>query len=265
MHTLPSLKKDLRSLGLKRGMSVIVHTSFGKIGDVNGGPVGLIYALEETVTLSGNVVMPTMSANLTGPAEWYSAEVPRSRWQEIQRTMPAYDKRFSPTHKMGIVPEVFRKQRGVARSNHPAVSFAAWGGKARQIVRNHDFDFPTGKGTPLYRLYGLNGYVLLIGVDHRVNTSLHLAENLAGTEILGWHWEGSPILVNGERKWKRWRELNLGDGDKFAAVGKSFEQSHRALLHKGKVGDAVTYLLPMRDLVDYAIDVWRNEKGVAKA
>lgn len=62
MHTIPSLKKDIKNLGLSRGMSVIVHTSFSKVGDVNGGPAGLILALEETVTQLGNIVMPTMSS-----------------------------------------------------------------------------------------------------------------------------------------------------------------------------------------------------------
>ena len=262
MHTIPSLKKDLYRLGLKRGMSVIVHSSFSEVGQVNGGPVGLILALEETVTPSGNVVMPTMSANLTDPAEWYSSSVARSQWQEIKRTMPAYDKRFTPTHKMGIVAEVFRKQPCVVRSNHPACSFAAWGDKSPQLMRNHMLDFPTGKNTPLHRMYRLNGYILLIGVDHRVNTSLHLAENFVGAEILGWHWEGSPLLVTGKKKWKRWRELNLGGGDKFDIIGKSFEKSNPALVNSGTVGNAASCLLPMRNLVDYAVDVWKKDDAV---
>lgn len=259
MHTIPSLKMDFRNLGLSRGMSVIVHTGFSKVGDVNGGPAGLILALEETVTPIGNIVMPTMSANLTDPAEWYSSKVPQSEWQEIKRTMPVYDKRFSPTHKMGIVAEVFRKQPGVVRSNHPAVSFAAWGEKAQHIVRNHKLDFPTGKGTPLHRLYRLNGRILLIGVDHRVNTSLHLAENLIGSEIRGWHWEASPVTVDGRKKWKRWRELNLEGGDWFAALGESFKESCPSLVHRGKVGNAVSCILPMRQLVDFAVEVWRKD------
>ena len=259
MHTIPSLKKDFKNLALSRGMSVIVHTSFSKVGDVNGGPAGLILALEETVTQKGNIVMPTMSANLTDPAEWYSSKVPNSEWQEIKRTMPAYDKRFSPTHKMGIVAEVFRKQPGVVRSDHPAVSFSAWGEKARHIVRNHKLDFPTGEGTPLHRLYKLNGRILLIGVDHRASTSLHLAENLLGAEIRGWHWEASPVMVDGKRKWKRWREINLEGGDWFAALGESFEESYPPLVHRGEVGNASSCLLPIWELVNFAVEVWRKE------
>ena len=64
-------------------MSVIVHTSFSKVGQVNGGPAGIILALEEIITLSGNVVMPTMTANLTDPAEWYSPSVPPNKLREV--------------------------------------------------------------------------------------------------------------------------------------------------------------------------------------
>ena len=52
-------------------MSVIVHTSFSKVGQVEGDPAGIILTLEEIITLSGTAVMPIMTGSLTDPAEWH--------------------------------------------------------------------------------------------------------------------------------------------------------------------------------------------------
>lgn len=80
---------------------------------------------------------------------------------------------------MGVIPDTFRKQRGVMRSSHPQVSFAAWGANAGDIVTGHDLDNGLGEHSPLARIYDRHGWVLLLGVGHERNTSLHLSEHRA--------------------------------------------------------------------------------------
>lgn len=68
---------------------------------------------------------------------------------------------------------------GARRSDHPARSFAAVGKHAEYLTGNHDLSHIFGQNSPLDKLYELDGYVLLIGVGHDKNTSLHLAETRA--------------------------------------------------------------------------------------
>ena len=77
---------------------------------------------------------------------------------------------------MGAVAEMFRKWPGTLRSDHSARSVAANGKYAEYLTTGHDLSNIFGEGSPIGKLYELDGYVLLIGVGYDKNTSLHLAD-----------------------------------------------------------------------------------------
>ena len=60
---------------------------------------------------------------------------------------------------MGKIAEMFRLWPGAVRSEHPARSFAAFGANAEYLVKDHDLSNIFGKGSPLDKLYNLDGYV----------------------------------------------------------------------------------------------------------
>ncbi len=248
INTEKTLVRDLKSLGLAAGDTIIVHTAFGKIGWVNGGPEALINALKSVVTESGTIVM-TAQANLSDPALWIAPPVPKSTWAEIRRTMPAYNPKTTPTVGQGIVPEYFRTLPGVVRSGHPAISFTAWGKGSKRLMAGHTTKADFGEASPLGKLYRANAKVLLIGTNYRSCTALHLAEIRSGT--ITFSRQGSPMMVDGKRKWV-WYQESDAQTDDFAACGQAFERKHRAAVTKARIGKAPSRLAHLPTLVDFA-------------
>ncbi len=164
-NTVSSLVNDFKSIGIKEGMTLLVHSSLSSLGWVCGGPVAVILALEEVLTVNGTLIMPTHSSDYSDPAEWCNPPVPETWWDIIRNEMPLFDKNLTPTREMGKIAETFRKQNGVIRSNHPGLSFAAWGRNKEYILQDEHYDFSLNEKSPLGRIYELNGNILLLGVD----------------------------------------------------------------------------------------------------
>jgi len=254
--TKDSIKEDLQAIGVKPGMLLLVHSALSKMGWVSGGPVAVILALEEILGPDGTLVMPTHSGDLSDPEEWSNPPVPQE-WKEIIRqTMPPFDPELTPTRGMGRIVETFRNQQDVLRSDHPHMSFAAWGKYASLITDNHSLDFSLGEDSPLARIYDLEGWILLLGVEYDSNTSLHLAEFRADFDGKEEIKQGAPVMVDGKRQWVRiidWDEHS----ENFVELGKAYRQASGTLV-EGKIGMADSLLIPQRELVDFGVN-WMNE------
>ena len=253
------LKQDLldtfEELGVEAGQTVMVHCSLSSLGFVCGGPQVVIEALMEAVGPDGTIMMPTQSWKNLDPSSGVHWEEPEEWWQLIRENWPAYDKAITPTNTMGAVAEMFRRWPGTVRSDHPARSVAAWGRHADYLTRGHDLSNIFGEGSPIGKLYELDGRVLLIGVDYDKNTSLHLADVRA--DYPGKHdvVESSAILEDGVRVWKSYETLAV-DGEDFVEIGRAFEASHPVA--KATLGNATLRFMRQRDLVDFAVD-WMEE------
>ena len=251
----PIVKSEImsafQSLGLTKGDTVMAHTSLSKIGYVCGGAQAVIEALLETVGEEGTVMMPAQSWKNLDPEDGVLWDVEEKYWQAIRDHWPAYDKRLTPTNTMGAVAEMFRSWPGALRSDHPARSVAAWGKHAEYLTSGHDLSNIFGDGSPIGKLYGLDGSVLLIGVGYDKNTSLHLAD--ARAEYPGKHncVEHSAIFENGKRVWKAYETLFV-DGEDFAQIGEAFEAENA--VRKTRLGNAELRLMKQRRLVDFAVD-----------
>jgi aminoglycoside 3-N-acetyltransferase len=256
--TVETLAADFRKLGVTEGMTLLLHSSFKSLGQwVAGGPVAVILALEQVLGEEGTLVMPTHSSDLTDPAGWSNPPVPKEWWQSIREQMPAYDPDMTLLRGMGIIPDCFRKQQGVRRSSHPIHSFAAWGKHRDVIIEGHALDFGLGGYSPLAQIYDLNGSVLLLGVDHVNNTSLHLAEHRASYAGKQEVTAGAPMRVNGARQWVEFRDFNWNSDD-FAVLGGEFGQDTGRITY-GTVAASAAQLIPQQEIVDYAVK-WLEKK-----
>lgn len=169
-------------------------------------------------------------------------------------TMPAYRPDLTPTRNMGVISETFRKQNGGLRSVHPHVSFCAFGAHAEKITNNHSLAFGMGEESPLSKAYDLNGHVLLLGVGHERNSSLHLAEYRATYPTKRIVQESVPICTSGVRTWTTFENIDL-DASDFERIGNTFVNSDAGnMTHHGKIGLADCQLMPQREIVDFTVN-----------
>ena len=153
MLTKSDLVFSLELIGIRSGDTLLMHSAFTAIGEVEGGADTVIDAFLEVLGEDGTLVMST----LTG---WASP----------------FDRDSSPS-AVGWISECFRRRPGVLRSMHPVHSVAAYGKNAAFLTSGHE-TCPTGcgDGTPYHKLEQLGAKVMLLGVDMDRNTIMHMTE-----------------------------------------------------------------------------------------
>lgn len=253
--TVASLTAQLRACGLADGQTVLVHLAIRKLGWVIGGAEAVILALLAAVGDSGTLMMPTNSSNNTDPYEWQHPPLPEQWWPMVRDHTPAYNPLTTPTRGMGIVPELFRIWPGAVRSAHPAFSLAALGPNAEYLVADHALTEDAGDQSPLGKLYELDGHILLLGVDHCNNTSLHLAEFRAeypGKRDIA---TGSAMLVDGQRQWVTY-ETPETNSDDFEDIGEAFDIAHN--IEVQYINSAAVRFFKQQLVVDFAVQ-WMTQ------
>jgi aminoglycoside 3-N-acetyltransferase len=154
MHTQESLMEQLRELGIDPDGTLLVHSSFKSIGQVQGGANAVLDALS-TYMRNGLLVLPTHT------------------WSYINAENPRFSVTDSPSC-VGILPELFRKRPGVIRSWHPTHSVAALGRDAADFTAGDErWDTPCARGSVWGKLLDRKADILLLGVDLRRNTFIH--------------------------------------------------------------------------------------------
>ncbi|GAA3085977.1 aminoglycoside 3-N-acetyltransferase [Streptomyces rectiviolaceus] len=261
------LARELRDLGLRAGDIVMFHTEMSAIGYVAGGPPTVIGALRDVVGERGTL-MVTCGWNDAPPydlTDWPQA------WQDAVRAQhPAYDPVLSEAdHAYGRLPEALRRWPGAVRSRHPDAGFAALGPAAAALMADHPWDDPHGPDSPLAHLVAMGGRVLLLGAPLDSLTLLHHAEALADAPGKRFVEYEQPITVEGERVWRRFRDIDSSDGafDYSSVVPEGrwpFEVIARDMLaagfgDEGTVGAARSHLFEAREVASFGV-AWIEEK-----
>ncbi|MEV4757913.1 AAC(3) family N-acetyltransferase [Micromonospora sp. NPDC049559] len=258
-HTRATLAEQLRRLGVRAGGTLLVHSAMRPMGWVCGGPQAVVLALRDVLGADGTLVVPTHTPGNSDPETWTNPPVPRHWWETIREQMPGFDPAVTPSRWMGAVAETVRTWPGALRSDHPQVSFAALGRSAEEIVADHPLTGMLGDESPLARLYARDAQVLLLGVGHDSNTSLHLAEYRVPEPPL--ERAGAAVRrADGGSRWVWWRDVVL-DASDFDRLGADFESKGGVVT--GPVGGAVCRLMDQPAVVDFAVDWMVRNRGAA--
>jgi aminoglycoside 3-N-acetyltransferase len=225
---------QLLDLGVKPSAVLLVHTSFSRVAPVEGGPRGLIAALQSAVGSDGTLVMPAMTDD----------------------DDEAFDPKKTACLGMGIVADTFWRLPGVLRSDSPH-AFAALGPRAADITAGHPVDVPHGLNSPVGRVYELDGQVLLLGVGHDANTTVHLAESMAGVRYrLAKH---ATIFKSGRPIRVHYSEIDHCC-ENFTLLDQWLDVERRQ--RRGIVGHAEARLAGSRDIVEIALTRLRENDTV---
>jgi aminoglycoside 3-N-acetyltransferase len=71
--------------------------------------------------------------------------------------------------------------------------------------------------------------------------------------------QGAPVLENGIRAWKEYKDLDSDSDEDFPAVGAAFEQIRP--IQKAFVGSAECRLISQSALVDFAVEWFKNRSA----
>ncbi len=229
------LKTGLSKLGLTKNL-VIAHASLKAFGNIEGGADAMLSALLDSVR---GIIMPTFTYKTmlnpdVGPPRngmTYGSETDLNKMAEsFQPDMPA-DK------TMGLLPETLRKHPKAKRSSHPIQSFAGIGADA--ILNTQTLYNPLA---PIGVLADSDGWVLLLGVDHRVNTSIHYAEKLGGRlQFIRWALTQDRVVECPGFP---------GDSEGFNAIEPLVEKYTRRV----EIGNALVQAVHLKSLIKVVVD-----------
>jgi aminoglycoside 3-N-acetyltransferase len=241
MVSFRDLVSGLRQLDIDRQRPVIVHASLSSLGDVKGGADSVLGAL---LTCYPSILMPTFTYKTmiipeTGPNDnglTYGSGEDQNRMAEFYTIDKPADR------LMGVLAETLRKHPDALRSWHPILSFA--GINVKRALEMQSLQEPLA---PIRVIEDLQGWVILMGVNHTVNTSIHYAEKLAG-----------------RKQFVRWALTQ--DGAKecpgFPGCSDGFNQAEPELAEftrKVSIGEAVVQALPLQKLVDKVIEMINHD------
>lgn len=249
-------KRAFEELGVRSGCTLLVFSHIKSGPDAETKALEVLETLRDVIGPQGTILAPTFT--LTAIAMQEDPLVPLPLWlASYYKASPREPAIFRVRHTpadvqvVGYLPELLRNLPGAKRSNHPVYSFTAWGPYAKLLTQSSPFHFPLGSNSPLARLYSLNGELLLMNVDHEVNSLLHLAEVWAEAPYI----QRSLHIKVGENRWRNIRGVPTCSRG-FNKIAPILHQAR--LVHYTKVEDITLQRMNVRALVSMAVTLLRG-------
>ncbi len=167
---LNNLVKDLKTIGINEGDTLLVHSSLRSIGFVENGASTVVNALIAALGNEGTLVMPAYSMMGT----MYKTCKDKNYVFDLNKTSTV----------LGAIPSEFLKQEGISRSIHPTHSISSIGKNAKKITGTHHIGNKTfGENSPWAKIIELNGKILGIGISLGPTTQYHHVEDILDVDF----------------------------------------------------------------------------------
>jgi len=237
MVSFHEIFSGLRQLGLDKQSPIIIHASLSSFGEIRGGAETLLGAVlgNFNAIMAPTFTYKTMVIPEEGPPD-------NAMTYGIGHDQNLMAEPFSPDMPadklMGVFAETVRSRPGAKRSSHPILSFSGINVEAALETQTQHVPF-----APIGVLAEQDGWVLLLGTDQTVNTSIHYAEKLAGRrQFVRW-----ALLPNSVTECGGFP----GCSDGFNQIGPVMEDVSRSV----QIGSAKVQAIPLQPLVQVLVDL----------
>ena len=249
-------RQDIADAAAANGLSgaaLCVHSSLSSFGRVAGGARAVVDGLLDSgCTVLGPGVR-TYNFVVAPPPE---RVLSRNAWGDddndglASTSAKVYTPDRNDIHdSMGAIPAAVVETKGRARGDHPLNSFAAVGPLARELVAGQA---PLDVFAPFRKLARVGGYVVMMGVDLRTMTALHLAEQMAGrTPFRRWANDPDGGVV----------EAECGGCSRGF---KSIEPTLRPIERRATVGNSLWRIFPIADALERASATIRERPEITR-
>ena len=241
MFTKEYLKEQLKAMGIKPDDTVLIHTSYKSIGEVEGGIDGLIDAFKEYLS-EGLFIVPTHT------------------WRGVTAKSPIYDvKTAIPC--IGAVATVAAFRKDGIRSLHPTHSVWAVGKDAEVFIEGEEnAQTPAPVGGCWCRLAERSAKILLIGVGNNRNTFIHAVDEMADLDdrLAAEPWEVTVIDRDGRQITHPFRNHGKTGSENFGNFEKMFIA--KGVQTSGRLGNAEVKICDAQKCAAVLLDFYSRVK-----
>ena len=248
-HLIPNVtradvKRAVEELGIQKGDTVLVHSSYTSLGKVENGAQDVIDGFVDVIGQEGTLVFPTFTQ---------------------KNFAQAYDTWHLDKHSdTGYLTNYFRKLDNVVRSDQATHSVAAMGKDAKRLTKTHGHtakrygdmgDTPFSQDSPWEKMYWSDAKIVLLGVNFRKITFRHYAEYCYIEDCL------RSIEKHPEYQKMKNELAAFGKPGVWPHVANLWvydHMKHLGCITKSVCGDARLFCVGARDFVDFVSDALEN-------
>lgn len=249
--------KQLKDLGIRKGMVLLVQANTKQMGHLIGGEQMLIEALMESVGYEGTIVVPTFTTELLDPAcqKNKKEKIVRMYWNDVRTSALPFDKKLTlPKDEDPFVCQFLRNE-GIVRSYHPVYSFAAWGKYAKVICHQHPLHFGLNEDSPVGKVLDYNGYVVSLGCGYDECVIFRHAQYKYGK--LPIRIISAPIENNNLIQWKDMLDIEC-QNEEISKIGNIMED--KCVVKSSFIGATNCTFFSSKEAVSIAITYFKTYK-----
>ena len=235
MLTFENLVEGFRELGVNEGDTLLVHSSYKSLGEVEGGAETVVRTLEATLSTDaeGTLIMPTFNFDFNKGVPW-----------DVRKTCS----------KMGALTEIVRMDPRAKRVFHPFYSFAILG-KHAEMLGSLRYKSAYECNSVFGKLRDLDGKIMVIGLSYNDSmTFFHHIEQMEGVDYRFLKQFTGEVTDENGNTYTDTFEMLVRDVDKGVMtmvdpMGALMEQA--GVIKSAKIGDADVKLMKANEVYEF--------------